>query len=68
MASVTHLVSLCVRKSAGSLMSSGSIQIGSRILTVGQLSFCSHCILHPKAEDSWMMLNTGMMVSKPSSV
>ena len=25
---------------------------GSRIRTVGQLSFCSHCILQPRADDS----------------
>ena len=49
-------------------MSSASCQIGSLIFTVGQLSFCSHWILQPRAEESWMMVNTGMMVSKPSSV
>ena len=49
-------------------MSSTSSQIGSRMRTVGQLSFCSHCILQPSAEDSWMMEKTGMMLSKPSSV
>ena len=49
-------------------MSSASFQIGSRIFTVGQLSFCSHWILQPSAEDSWMIEKTGMMLSKPSSV
>ena len=33
-------------------MSSGVSQMGSRIFTVGQLSFCSHWILHPRAEES----------------
>jgi hypothetical protein len=37
-------------------------------LTVGQLSFCSHWILQPRAEDSWMIEKTGMIESKPSTV
>ena len=42
--------------------------MGLYMRTVGQLSFSSHCISQPRAEDSWMMENTGMMLSKPSSV
>ena len=42
--------------------------MGSRILTVGQLSFCSHWILQPNADDSWIIVNTGMMESNPNSV
>ena len=65
---MTQAVSGWVRKSDGMRMSSASCQIGSRIFTVGQLSFCSHWILQPSAEESWMMVNTGMMVSNPNSV
>ena len=68
MASSTQAVSGWVRKSRGMTMSSGVSQIGSFIFTVGQLSFCSHWTLQPSAEESWMMVNTGMIVSKPSSV
>ena len=67
-ASITQRKSGCMRKSLGMRMSSTSSQIGSRMRTVGQLSFCSHCMLQPSADDSWMIENTGMMLSKPNSV
>ena len=46
----------CSRKPGGMLTSSGPFQIGLLIRTVGQLSFCSHCISQPRAADSWMMV------------
>ena len=49
-------------------MSSSEVQIGVVILTVGQLSFCSHCISQPSAEDSWIIEKYGDMTSNPSSV
>ena len=49
-------------------MSSRPFQTGLLMRTVGQLSFSSHCISQPRADDSWMMVKYGMMESKPSSV
>ena len=43
--------------------SSGPSQIGFAIRTVGQLSFSSHCISQPSADDSWMMEKYGMIES-----
>jgi hypothetical protein len=48
-------------------MSSGPRQMGSDMTTVGQ-SFSSQRILQPSAEDSWATENTGITLSKPSSV
>ena len=67
-APVTLFVSRCSRKPGGMRMSSGVFQIGLVMRTVGQLSFCSHCISQPSADDSWMMVKYGWMESKPSSV
>ena len=36
--------------------------------TVGQLSFCSHCISHPSAEDSCIIEKYGDIESNPNSV
>ena len=65
---VTARQSGCSRKPGGMWTSSGPCQIGFVMRTVGQLSFCSHCISQPRAEDSWMIVKYGEMLSNPSSV
>ena len=66
--SVIALTSLCDKKFLGILISDDEFQIGLAILTVGQLSFSSHCISQPKADDSWIILKYGEIESKPNSV
>ena len=62
------LTSGCSKKSDGTFTSSEVFQIGLLILTVGQLSFCSHCISHPIALDSWIIEKYGAIASKSNSV
>ena len=53
---VMAMQSRCSRNPAGIWTSSGPFQIDLVMRTVGQLSFCSHCISQPRADDSWMIV------------